>query len=739
MSLAYHYKLAFSDFKEGVNSIFSNSRRVQLALRTALACVTSIFLANFLCLDFPFWSGITSFVMLQPNIGASLQKGWMRGVATIVGVLFSLFFLNFFIQSFFLFGIFAFLGMFIAYYNGNKGKHKYFWFYSMATMVLLGYVETAIPTSNFAIHIGFMRCAELWLGIIVSSVYVFLLWPRFAGNEFKKAFETLLKSASEYYVCFISDCIDGKIECDELAKFKKDIDVHFASCLGLIDFYDTEKSFALQKTYELKNIISLFEHRVKSLERIIEFASHEEKINIPEEYKSALLLLKNWFPCIVNSKKQKSAQKLLNDFKRVAADKNVLKKTKNLSTSELYFLLTLLKHLNSGIDDFLFYQNAQEMHYNKNRVVGKEKIDESDYFNLSIYSFNYSLHIPSFWYAVKGAFSFVVIFVFFTCLNLPTGTVINMGVALIAVTGSQTTETGTIHKFYLRLMGCFIGAAFALFVLSLSVDSATFYFSALFLCSLLFAYIYTMKAGIAYVGLQAAIVFVMCVAGENYMAGNFNAGLERLLAIGISLIVSFIIYFVLFPGNHVSMLKKRFINLRKFFTGQCDFLANLLKGNKIFLNENSSSDFKYLDITDFKMIISSINFYAELSEDEEAKTFKFLSIAQSIADEFVNIHTTSSEAYIFLNKIYYKEMADILLLLNKMIKGAFDAVSESDLKLYQYETDLALNKINSVFNSLNNKKLELKMKLDLSNFFMMLRQLLSDSLRLVQSEFPLKI
>jgi uncharacterized membrane protein YccC len=50
----------------------------------ASACL-ALYVAFWLELDNAFWAGTTAAIVCQPNLGASLRKGWYRMIGTVVG------------------------------------------------------------------------------------------------------------------------------------------------------------------------------------------------------------------------------------------------------------------------------------------------------------------------------------------------------------------------------------------------------------------------------------------------------------------------------------------------------------------------------------------------------------------------------------------------------------------------------------------------------------------------------
>src|SRR6201996_7977579 len=57
------------------------------ALRLWAAVCLALFVAFWLELDNPFWAGTSAAIVCQPQLGASLRKGWFRMIGTVVGAI----------------------------------------------------------------------------------------------------------------------------------------------------------------------------------------------------------------------------------------------------------------------------------------------------------------------------------------------------------------------------------------------------------------------------------------------------------------------------------------------------------------------------------------------------------------------------------------------------------------------------------------------------------------------------
>src|SRR3954468_19741479 len=58
-------------------------------LRLWASVSLGLYVAFWLELDNPFWAGTSAAIVCQPQLGASLRKGWFRMVGTLVGAVMS--------------------------------------------------------------------------------------------------------------------------------------------------------------------------------------------------------------------------------------------------------------------------------------------------------------------------------------------------------------------------------------------------------------------------------------------------------------------------------------------------------------------------------------------------------------------------------------------------------------------------------------------------------------------------
>ncbi|HTZ37276.1 MAG TPA: FUSC family protein, partial [Stellaceae bacterium] len=68
-----------------LNKILAASPPLLFGLRMWASVSLALFLAFWLQLDNPYWAGTSAAIVCQPQLGASLRKGWFRMIGTLIG------------------------------------------------------------------------------------------------------------------------------------------------------------------------------------------------------------------------------------------------------------------------------------------------------------------------------------------------------------------------------------------------------------------------------------------------------------------------------------------------------------------------------------------------------------------------------------------------------------------------------------------------------------------------------
>src|SRR5438094_6168929 len=70
---------------EAANAARAAGEPLLFALRLWASVCLALFVAFWLELDNPYWAGTSAAIVCQPQLGASLRKGWLRMIGTIIG------------------------------------------------------------------------------------------------------------------------------------------------------------------------------------------------------------------------------------------------------------------------------------------------------------------------------------------------------------------------------------------------------------------------------------------------------------------------------------------------------------------------------------------------------------------------------------------------------------------------------------------------------------------------------
>src|SRR5215471_2735737 len=144
-------------------------------LRLWASVCLALYVAFWLELDNPFWAGTSAAIVCQPQLGASLRKGWFRMIGTCLGAVVSVVLVAAFPQDRVLFlGTLAFWGAacaivatllhnFASYAAALAG-------YTVAIVVgdLLG--QTGGVDTNSAFLLAVARASEIIIGITCAGV-----------------------------------------------------------------------------------------------------------------------------------------------------------------------------------------------------------------------------------------------------------------------------------------------------------------------------------------------------------------------------------------------------------------------------------------------------------------------------------------------------------------------------------------------------------------------------------------
>lgn len=185
-------QLLFSQFQQVIQTwkkIEIRSEQGQLAFKSALASVLAIFIAFHLGIEDPFWSGISAFVVMQAQIGASLHRAVSRIIGTLACAVLSVVIAGT-IQNGFLFLICLFAVIAFLLYESVLSDNPYIWIIGAATLVMADIyvfidVNQVIPTAYY-------RTLDIVIGSLTTWVISALSEPAHTKKPWKEIFSTTI-------------------------------------------------------------------------------------------------------------------------------------------------------------------------------------------------------------------------------------------------------------------------------------------------------------------------------------------------------------------------------------------------------------------------------------------------------------------------------------------------------------------------------------------------------------------
>jgi uncharacterized membrane protein YccC len=139
--------------------------RTRAALRTAIASVASMLVAQWLELDDPWWAAITGFVLIQRDAGATFLRSIDRAAGTIVGAVIGYLTAGT-IQDHLTFQVLVASCAAFSIYGQERAEHGYAVLLVGVTVILILFGSLAEPGQ--ALNLSVYRTLEILVGIAVT-------------------------------------------------------------------------------------------------------------------------------------------------------------------------------------------------------------------------------------------------------------------------------------------------------------------------------------------------------------------------------------------------------------------------------------------------------------------------------------------------------------------------------------------------------------------------------------------
>lgn len=171
---------------------------------TAIAAVASFYVATFFALPDPYWSVISSMIVMQSRVGATVGASWNRLAGTAIGALVGVVFGTFLGTELWAFAVAVIVTVWLCASLGLLESYR------LAGVTVA--IVMLISRGDFFWMVGIRRFLEVGVGIVVSLVITGLTWPSRARRHLRNGIAEALFDMDALYLAIVSRYRGGEGE-----------------------------------------------------------------------------------------------------------------------------------------------------------------------------------------------------------------------------------------------------------------------------------------------------------------------------------------------------------------------------------------------------------------------------------------------------------------------------------------------------------------------------------------------
>jgi uncharacterized membrane protein YccC len=262
--------------------------RARRAAQSALACVIALVLAVVYRLPHGYWSLVTIIVMTQPNVGASISKGAMRLVGTLLGAVLGVLLLSL-VQEPVPFVLLLSAIVVTTSYLGAGGLYPYVFTILGVTAIIVSMSGLLEPEQGISIAVD--RSAEVALGIIIALIVTATVWPVRAERELPRRLADTLGSCGILFRSVCEAYLAGRPLPRSYQVLERNLSRSFATHLTLIEQAGTESRFYQDHRQHFMRLLLLIERALASVTFPETALSPSESSTLHHEFRAELATL----------------------------------------------------------------------------------------------------------------------------------------------------------------------------------------------------------------------------------------------------------------------------------------------------------------------------------------------------------------------------------------------------------------------------------------------------------------
>jgi uncharacterized membrane protein YccC len=183
---------------------------VQFGIKYGLAGTLALCVSLSLRLEVPAWSLLTvMMLMLAQYVGAVAEKSFFRLAGTLVGAVVGYLITGALQQTpvLFLLAVGAVVAFSITMFGQSRAPYAFF----LLGLTVVVIASNGMANPDFSWQVALSRTEEVTVGVLSTMLVTSLIWPRFAGREFReKVYSELQQMSGEFYDLAVGFLKDGK-------------------------------------------------------------------------------------------------------------------------------------------------------------------------------------------------------------------------------------------------------------------------------------------------------------------------------------------------------------------------------------------------------------------------------------------------------------------------------------------------------------------------------------------------
>lgn len=576
MTFNYYFRIIINDFKDLLKNYSIKDRNSILAAKAGLSASIAILLSYFLELHDNLWAPFTCMIMLTPNVGATVEKGFYRFSGTLVGAYLGFLIFGFTVQNEFYYSVCTFFIATICYYMYASARYtNYFWFLIIVSYILVSTVGFGNPVSpEYFMEVAFNRSANVILGVVCYVAVTIMIAPNYATTELDDKLKKLANETVEITRLILDQYVTSIYIKDEIEK-------RYASLRTMIATLETITHNAIfEKKLDAKPLMSAhidFRKFTEFLDTLITFyrsssviASSYQKNHEKQLKKTLSLICMYLNPAEEYEKISKQIEEQMTIIHLRYTKRRSQGKLSTYSSTEVYYFQEFIAVLNELISLF------EGLNPKNPKPVLQEdtKHDEEDkllgYRKFQIFGFKINYQKIYLVFAMRTALILIIVFWGWKFLDLPPQ-FNTLEISIAVVCACLPDYVSSNLKGLLRFIGCGLGAIIGCILVGLDIETTTLMLLIVFVVGYVCGRILRGGPGISYMGLQMFLGFCVAFLINWGPALDLDDIFLRFVGIFFGVIAVWILSSILWKTEYFSIIKERIVIFWKKFREFSEF------------------------------------------------------------------------------------------------------------------------------------------------------------------------